>query len=36
MHSIHWPTDHMPGDTENLVSCQIIAQGLYPPLSELR
>lgn len=34
MHSIHWPADYMPGNTENFASGEIIAQDLYPPLSE--
>jgi hypothetical protein len=36
MHRIHWPADYMPGTTENFVSSELIAQGLYPPLSEPR
>ncbi len=33
MHSIHWPADYMPGNTENFASSELIARGLYPPLS---
>ena len=34
MHRIHWPADYMPGTTEHFVSSELIARGLYPPLSE--
>jgi hypothetical protein len=36
MHRIHWPADYMPGTTEHFVSSELIAQGLYSPLSEPR
>ena len=36
MHSIHWPTDLMPGNTKDFVSRQIIARGLYPQFSKSR